>query len=53
MKTPNAIEICNKMGGYKNCPNCPIFAVCDAKYSSTEEFEKAIEAAATKYLKGE
>lgn len=54
MKTPNAIKVCNETGGYIYCEKCPIFAVCcaGADYPNTEEFEKAIENAATEYLKG-
>ena len=52
MDMPNAIKICNSMGGYLNCKKCPVYRECDADYANTEEFEKAVEDAATTYLKG-
>jgi hypothetical protein len=51
METPNANKICNDIGGYMYCKRCPLFSVCDAEYSCTEEFEKAIENAAIEHLK--
>ena len=52
METPNAIKVCKTVGGYIKCDKCPIYAVCCKDYPSTEEFEKAVEEAAIKYLKG-
>lgn len=52
MKTPNAIKVCNTVGGYLYCDKCPIFSACSANYPNTEEFEKAVENAAIEYLKG-
>ena len=52
MKMTNAINICNSVGGYIRCDKCPIYDVCRKQYSSTEEFEKSLEEAATEYLKG-
>lgn len=52
METPNAIKICQEIGGFMYCENCPIYSVCEASYPNTEEFEKAIESAAIEYLRG-
>lgn len=52
MQTPNAIKVCDETGGYLQCKICPIYSTCRKQYPSTEEFEKAIENAAIKYLKG-
>ena len=52
MKMPNAVKICNSVGTYTRCNICPIYSVCVKDYNSTEEFEKAVEKAATDYLKG-
>ena len=52
MQTPNAIKVCDETGGYLQCKICPIYSTCRKQYPSTEEFEKAIEEAAIKYLKG-
>ena len=51
MKMPNAVKICNSVGSYTRCDKCPIYDVCRKQYSSTEEFEKTLEKAATEYLK--
>ena len=52
MLTPNAIKICEKVGGYQHCNECPICAACCADYPNTEEFEIAVEKAAIEYLEG-
>ena len=51
MGMPNAIKVCQSVGGYKKCDKCPIYSVCRKDYPNTEEFEKAVEDAATDYLK--
>ena len=51
MKIPNATKICNSVGRYTRCNKCPIYSVCCKDYPNTEEFEKAVEKAATEYLK--
>lgn len=52
MEMPNAVKICNSVGSFTRCDICPIYDVCRKQYSSTEEFEKTLEKAATEYLKG-
>jgi hypothetical protein len=55
MKTPNAIRVCEMVGGYKNCPQCPIYRECSSDPKDPDhpaDWEERIEKAATEYLKG-
>lgn len=50
MEIPNAIKLCKEIGSFILCESCPIYAVCCADYPTTEDFEKAVEKAATEYF---
>ena len=52
MQIPNAVKVCCETESYIYCEHCPIYSVCCADYSNTEEFEIALENAAIEYLKG-
>lgn len=47
---PNTNKVCQEVGGYLYCDKCPLYSVCASDFGTTEEWENAMENAATEYI---
>ncbi len=55
MKMPNANRVCEMVGGYLHCNECPLLKECESNPEDpkdSSDWEERIEKAATEYLKG-
>lgn len=51
MTTPNANKICDAIGGYQYCDNCPLLKICESTPPTVAEWEEQMETAATAILR--